>query len=122
MNNPGTTPKPSHAEQPSSEGLDETACSPLLSDALKWAISDGSDTRLARRLEKAGKWGSAGDNALEIVAEAYNNMIRILQDPVAVHINMLRGTIAWTPEHLRHVLGDSQPNAKGDSQSPAKNL
>lgn len=29
-----------------------------------------------------------------------------LQDPARVHINMLRGTIAWTPEHLRHLLGD----------------
>jgi hypothetical protein len=34
-----------------------------------------------------------------------------LQDPARVHINMLRGTIAWTPEHLRHLLGDSLHNA-----------
>jgi len=30
----------------------------------------------------------------------------ILANPVAVHSNLLRGTIAWTPEHLRHILGD----------------
>jgi hypothetical protein len=33
-----------------------------------------------------------------------------LQDPAQVHINMLRGTIAWTPEHLRHLLGNSTGN------------
>ncbi len=31
----------------------------------------------------------------------------ILADPVAVHLNMLRGTIKWTPAHLRHLLGDT---------------
>ena len=30
----------------------------------------------------------------------------VLADPNAVRINMLRGAIAWTPEGLRHVLGD----------------
>ena len=48
--------------------------------------------------------------ALETLAAAYRDVLRILKDPVAVHINMLRGTIAWTPEHLRHVLGDSPQN------------
>lgn len=38
--------------------------------------------------------------------------IERLKDPQFVHINMLRGTIAWTPEHLRHILGDSLPNAE----------
>ena len=28
-----------------------------------------------------------------------------LSDPAIVHSNMLRGTIAWTPERLRHLLG-----------------
>lgn len=37
----------------------------------------------------------------------------VLSDPAAVHINMLRGTIAWTPENLRHVLGSYQENEKG---------
>jgi hypothetical protein len=31
----------------------------------------------------------------------------IIADPIAVHLNMLRGTIRWTPEHLRHLLGDT---------------
>ena len=31
----------------------------------------------------------------------------ILADPLAVHINMMRGTIKWTPANLRHLLGDS---------------
>lgn len=42
--------------------------------------------------------------------EKAEHMLKILSDPAAVHINLLRGTIAWTPEHLRHVLGDSTPN------------
>ena len=50
--------------------------------------------------------------AARIIAAEYRNMLKILKDPVAVHINMLRGTIAWTPEHLRHVIGDSSPNAE----------
>jgi hypothetical protein len=104
----------------SESSLDGAACSPYLSDALAWAESDGSDHALAWRLEKVGKWGSAGDNALEIVAKEYRNVLRILQDPVAVHINMLRGTIAWTPEHLRHVLGDPLENAQDQGHSPAK--
>jgi hypothetical protein len=31
----------------------------------------------------------------------------VLADPVAVHLNMMRGTIAWTPANLRHLLGDT---------------
>ena len=31
----------------------------------------------------------------------------ILADPLAVHLNMMRGTIQWTPANLRHLLGDS---------------
>lgn len=49
--------------------------------------------------------------AARIIAAEYRNMLKILKDPVAVHINLLRGTIAWTPEHLRHVIGDSLPNS-----------
>ena len=30
----------------------------------------------------------------------------VLADPLAVHLNMLRGTIQWTPANLRHLLGD----------------
>ena len=30
-----------------------------------------------------------------------------LADPHAVHINMLRGTIQWTPANLRHLLGET---------------
>lgn len=103
-------------EQPSPKGLDGADCSPLLRDALEWAASDGSNKELARRLSIAGRWSGAGDNALEIVAKAYNDMIQILKDPVAVHINMLRGTIAWTPEHMRHILGDSNDNYSRDAQ------
>ena len=50
--------------------------------------------------------------AARIIAAEYRHVLEILKDPVAVHINMLRGTIAWTPEHLRHVIGDSSPNAE----------
>lgn len=31
----------------------------------------------------------------------------ILADPLAVHLNMMRGTIQWTPANLRSLLGDS---------------
>ena len=31
----------------------------------------------------------------------------ILADPLAVHLNMLRGTIQWTPANLRHLMGES---------------
>jgi hypothetical protein len=44
-----------------------------------------------------------------------------LQDPARVHINMLRGAIAWTPKHLRHLLGDSLHNAE-QSRDDGKGL
>ena len=30
-----------------------------------------------------------------------------LANPHAVHVNMLRGTIQWTPANLRHLLGET---------------
>ena len=33
----------------------------------------------------------------------------ILSDPLAVHLNMMRGTIKWTPANLRALLGDTEP-------------
>ena len=33
----------------------------------------------------------------------------ILADPLAVHLNMMRGTIKWTPANLRALLGDTEP-------------
>ena len=52
------------------------------------------------------------ETAMRILGAAYRNTLQALQDPVSVHINMLRGTIAWTPGGLLHVLGDSfQPNS-----------
>ena len=48
--------------------------------------------------------------AARIIATAYRNVLKIIKDPVAVHINMLRGTIAWTPEHLKHLIGNHEPN------------
>ncbi len=36
----------------------------------------------------------------------------ILADPNAVRLNMLHGTIAWTPETLRSVLGEPEPTAE----------
>ena len=56
--------------------------------------------------------------AARIIAAEYRNVLKILKDPVAVHINMLRGTIAWTPGHLRHVLGDSSTNATEQQPEP----
>jgi len=63
-------------QQHPSSGLPSTTCSPYLPDALAWAESDGTDHVLAWRLEKVGKWGSAGDNALVIVAKEYRKMER----------------------------------------------
>jgi hypothetical protein len=60
--------------------LRAATCSPNLSDALDWADSDGSDHDLARRLEKVGEWGSAGDNALEIVATEYSRVIDAIRE------------------------------------------
>jgi hypothetical protein len=51
---------------------------PLL-DALEWAKSEGGNHELARRLEKIGKWGSAGDNAMEIMAVAYLELEKKLE-------------------------------------------
>jgi hypothetical protein len=39
----------------------------------------------------------------------------ILADPLAVHLNMMRGTIKWTPANLRALLGDT---AWGDDDPP----
>ena len=41
----------------------------------------------------------------------------VLADPVAVHLNMMRGTIAWTPANLRHLLGDT-----GDARAELASL
>ena len=35
----------------------------------------------------------------------------ILADPLAVHLNMMRGTIQWTPANLYHLLGQEPPNS-----------
>lgn len=52
--------------------LDDGAASPnsLVLDALAWAEFDGDfmDRKLESRLVDAGRWGSAGENACEILA------------------------------------------------------
>jgi len=45
-------------------------------------------------------------NRLERELEQINT---ILADPLAVHLNMMRGTIKWTPANLRALLGDTEP-------------
>ena len=42
----------------------------------------------------------AGDDRAEI-----EQIKTTLANPHAVHVNMLRGTIRWTPANLRHLLG-----------------
>ena len=44
----------------------------------------------------------AGDDRAEI-----EQIKATLANPHAVHINMLRGTIQWTPANLRHLLGET---------------
>jgi len=41
----------------------------------------------------------------------------ILADPLAVHLNMMRGTIKWTSANLRHLLGDSQTATEQSHQT-----
>ncbi len=48
--------------------------------------------------------------AERMVNEAKEELAQIkavLADPLKVHLNMMRGTIAWTPANLRHLLGDT---------------
>ena len=45
-----------------------------------------------------------------IIAAEYRKIMAVLKDPAAVHANMLHGTIAWTPELLKHIIGDPVPN------------
>jgi hypothetical protein len=81
MKNGQNPPEPWAPELTTGESsLDDASCSPYLSDALAWAESDGSDHALAWRLEKVGKWGSAGDNALEIVAKEYSRVIDAIRE------------------------------------------
>jgi hypothetical protein len=96
------TPKLQHAAD---GGCPPATCSPAFPKMPIDAALEFADSG-----ESTG--GIMTHEALETLAAAYRDVLRILKDPVAVHINMLRGTIAWTPEHLRHVLGDSQENEK----------
>ena len=41
----------------------------------------------------------------------------ILTNPLAVHLNMMRGTIKWTPANLRHLLGDLQTDTEQSHQT-----
>jgi microcystin degradation protein MlrC len=51
-------------------------------------------------------------------ARAESDQIKaILADPVAVHLNMMRGTIKWTPANLRALLGDT-----GDARAELASL
>ena len=60
--------------------------------------------------EKAIMWwceyqdlkAKAGEDRAEI-----EQIKATLANPHAVHINMLRGTIQWTPANLRHLLGET---------------
>jgi hypothetical protein len=122
MKNMQTTPKIKHGD---SSGSPTPACCASLNLAL--ALHDVGSQHEADPI----KWTDAAfalsdhcigredvtDAALRIVVDAYRNTLAILASPSSVHINMLRGTIAWTPEHLRHVLGDSLHNVN-EQESP----
>ena len=41
----------------------------------------------------------------------------ILTNPLAVHLNMMRGKIKWTSANLRHLLGDSQTATEQSHQT-----
>lgn len=68
------------------------------------------EAELEKFYEKAISWwceyqdlkAKAGDDRSEL-----KQIKSILADPLAVHLNMMRGTIKWTPANLRQLLGDS---------------
>ena len=53
---------------------------------------------------------------LRVIEGEHQRILATLKDPAAVHANMLHGTIAWTPELLKHIIGDPCP------KKPAKPL
>lgn len=63
---------------------------------------------LAVTCNSCGATGPTATSAVRATAlwEA-QHVPEILRNPVAVHINMLRGTIAWTKDHLRHLIGEA---------------
>ena len=77
--------------------------------------------RLERELEQARQDAKQSDldaiRALDRARMARAELARIkaiLADPLAVHLNMMRGIIQWTPANLRHLLGDCQPTPADD--------
>lgn len=57
---------------------------PTIEDALEWAENDEEGLReLQRKLSESGRWGSAGENALEILAPAYRKLEKQLADAKA---------------------------------------
>jgi len=59
-----------------------------------------------RSTECIGESETADQACVRVLAAEVRSIRAILSDASAVHLNMLRGTIAWTPENLRHVTGD----------------
>jgi hypothetical protein len=49
---------------------------------------------------------------LEITTGHLAMLRESLKNPVMTHAMMLRGEIGYTPEHLRHILGDSLHNSQ----------
>ena len=66
-----------------------------------------TDEREARSEGLHDEWAFTLCRQLE---RELNDILKILKDPVEVHLNLLRKTIAWTPAHLRHVLGEADEN------------
>ena len=78
-------------------------------------------SKLERELEQARQDAKQSDldaiRALDRARMARAELARIkaiLADPLAVHLNMMRGIIQWTPANLRHLLGDCQPTPADD--------
>ena len=75
----------------------------------------------ARELEQARQDAKQSDlDAIRALGERNDaraeleRIKAILADPLAVHLNMMRGEIKCTPANLRHLLGDCQPTPADD--------
>ena len=81
-------------------------------DGLGWP-SDESDTPETDAIADDGEtaWGAKTAQFMMLARKFERElalMKKILADPAAVHQNLLRGTIAYTKDALRHVIGDTE--------------
>jgi hypothetical protein len=91
--------------------------------AMKWATNKRPITDIELHLLYGQSSGlSATEGTMLTLAaevERLREELEKLKDPVAVHINLLRGTIAYTRAGLLHVLGiEGDPADHSPSKTP----